>query len=743
MSIKFGTAITRVLIAVGVAMGVVSGNAQSYSLMDVVPGGRLRMNLAMQAIVGNQPVSDAMAQWNQVGIGPGQDHAFFIEQAASTAGSCGRNQQNEVTWSANNCGLAFGSSTLAVTTTWSSSGKVVEVDVLFNNTKTWSAYSGPLKFNTNGTAINDLTRVALHELGHAAGLDHPDEAGQSVGAIMNSRISSIYTLQADDIAGAHALAWQGAASVGVPVCSLTASPSSITAGGTSTLVVSCSPSATSYAWINTGFNSNASTGVVSPSLSTTFAVTGFNAAGGGNSASALVSVATAVVRPDLEVLSVSGPNSANVGGQINVSAAIANKGSGTTSTFRVGFYLSTDNAINVSDYLIGSCNFASGLLTGQSGTCEGSLNVPASIAAGTYYLGAIIDDTLTVSESDESNNVKLASSGTIVITAAVSQVPVCTLTATPALISAGGSSILTASCSPAATTYSWTNTGFAPNAASGVVSPLVTTGYSVAGINAAGVGSPASVNVSVAGMAANYTDLWWAGSVENGWGLSINQHGNALFSVLYVYDSAGKPVWYVVSTGTWDSAFTTYTGLVHQPTSAPLSAYTPTSFVPGAAIGNVNITFTSNSTAVLRYTINGITAQKAIQRQIFGHGVAPIAVGDMWWGGTTQDGWGISITQQSAILFGAWFTYGPDGRVAWYVLPNGTWNGTTYSGPFYSTTGSAWLGAAYDASKLTVSETGTMSLSFNDSNSAIMTYTFTSGPFAGTTHSKQIVRQAF
>ena len=216
---------------------------------------------------------------------------------------------------------------------------------------------------------------------------------------------------------------------------------------------------------------------------------------------------------------------------------------------------------------------------------------------------------------------------------------------------------------PAATTYYWTNTGFASSASGGVVSPAVTTGYTVVGVNAAGVGSPASVNVSVAGVAANYTDLWWAGSAENGWGLSINQYGNALFSVLYVYDSAGKPVWYVISTGTWASAFTTYTGLVYQPTSAPRSTYTPASFTSGAAIGNVAITFTSNSTAVLRYTINGITAQKTIQRQIFGYGVAPLTVGDMWWGGTSQDGWGISITQQSAILFGAWFTYGLDGRV--------------------------------------------------------------------------------
>ena len=383
----------------------------------------------------------------------------------------------------------------------------------------------------------------------------------------------------------------------------------------------------------------------------------------------------------------------------------------------------------------------------------GAPSMASSSATSATYMGTNyaadnmvvywIDDSMMVTESDETNNAKLAWSGTIIITLAAVQVPVCTLTASSAAISAGGSSTLIASCSPAATTYSWTNTDFASNASSVVVSPAVTTGYTVVGVNATGVSSPASVIVSVAGFASNYADLWWAGSAENGWGLSISQHGNALFSVLYVYDSVGKPVWYVIPTGTWDNTFTTYTGQMYQPTSAPLSVYTPTRFAPGAAIGNVAITFTGKSTAVLRYTINGISVEKMIQRQIFGYGVAPMDVGDMWWGGTTQNGWGISITQQSAMLFGAWFTYGPDGQATWYVLPNGTWDGTTYSGKFYSTTGPAWLGTAYDASKLTVSETGTMSLSFNGSNSAIMTYTFTSGPFAGTTQSKQIVRQAF
>ena len=53
----------------------------------------------------------------------------------------------------------------------------------------------------------DITPLLIHELGHALGLGHPDEAGQDVSAIMNSS-SVVDTLQPDDIAGARAL-WGG------------------------------------------------------------------------------------------------------------------------------------------------------------------------------------------------------------------------------------------------------------------------------------------------------------------------------------------------------------------------------------------------------------------------------------------------------------------------------------------------------------------------------------------------------
>ena len=49
-----------------------------------------------------------------------------------------------------------------------------------------------------------LRRLLLHEFGHAAGLGHPDDAGQRVQAVMNSVIYHNH-LQPDDIAGIRAL----------------------------------------------------------------------------------------------------------------------------------------------------------------------------------------------------------------------------------------------------------------------------------------------------------------------------------------------------------------------------------------------------------------------------------------------------------------------------------------------------------------------------------------------------------
>ncbi|HJZ74487.1 MAG TPA: fibronectin type III domain-containing protein [Vicinamibacterales bacterium] len=104
-------------------------------------------------------------------------------------------------------GRSFGSGALAITTNWSrvSTGERIEADVVFNTAYSWNSYDGPLRSTASGDPLVDLHRVALHEFGHVLGLNHPDQFGQSVPAIMNSGIGDVDRLQADDIAGVAAL----------------------------------------------------------------------------------------------------------------------------------------------------------------------------------------------------------------------------------------------------------------------------------------------------------------------------------------------------------------------------------------------------------------------------------------------------------------------------------------------------------------------------------------------------------
>ncbi len=248
-----------------------------------------------------------------------------------------------------------------------------------------------------------------------------------------------------------------------------------------------------------------------------------------------------------------------------------------------------------------------------------------------------------------------------------------------------------------------------------------------------------------AGAALNYSDLWWGGTSENGWGMTVQQHGNLQFNVFFVYDGNGKPVWYVMPGCTWNSDFTVCNGQLYKPTGSPLNTYNPAQFAAGAVAGNVTLNYTSASTATLQYVINGVAGQKSIQRQVFGavDNTSGLKVGDMWWGGSSQNGWGVSISQQYRTLFAAWYTYDLGGNVTWFTMPGGAWSGNTYSGVIAATTSSPWIGVPYNAAQFAASVVGNVSFAFSDANNATMTYSFTGGPFAGTTQSRPIVRQPY
>jgi len=156
----------------------------------------------------NPPLLDGSATWN----------AAFIEQlnawnavlpdtvlvlqadAGSGAAPAQGDGKNDVVFSSTVYGDTWGSSTLGICLSMWSGNRRTEADILFNSTKTWNAYTGNLQGGTS-----EFRRVALHELGHALLLDHPDDVGQSVPAIMNSQASNADVLTTDDRAGVLAV----------------------------------------------------------------------------------------------------------------------------------------------------------------------------------------------------------------------------------------------------------------------------------------------------------------------------------------------------------------------------------------------------------------------------------------------------------------------------------------------------------------------------------------------------------
>lgn len=111
--------------------------------------------------------------------------------------------------------------------------------------------------------------------------------------------------------------------------------------------------------------------------------------------------------PDLIVASLSSDTLATVGAPLpNVFADILNQGKRPAGAFRIHYYLSLDNTITAADIDTGATCEIAGLPSGESVRCNVSIDLPESLAPGTYYLGAIVDDQNTVSEKDETNNAR-------------------------------------------------------------------------------------------------------------------------------------------------------------------------------------------------------------------------------------------------------------------------------------------------------------------------------------------------
>lgn len=145
---------------------------------------------------------DALASWNS-----NLTSVQFSVVRDSTAAIARGNRLNNVFWSSTVYGDAWGTRTVGITlsTYDTRTSRYSETDVIFNTNVQWNSYRGPLRTASPGVNLQDFRRVALHEFGHALGLNHPDDIGQNVSAIMNAVASNVDALTSDDIAGGRAI----------------------------------------------------------------------------------------------------------------------------------------------------------------------------------------------------------------------------------------------------------------------------------------------------------------------------------------------------------------------------------------------------------------------------------------------------------------------------------------------------------------------------------------------------------
>lgn len=146
----------------------------------------------------------------------------------------------------------------------------------------------------------------------------------------------------------------------------------------------------------------------------------------------------------------------------------------------------------------------------------------------------------------------------------------------------------------------------------------------------------------------DYTDLWYAGQSEAGYGLNVVQQYNTIFATLYVYGPDSQPRWYFASgmTGSANS----YTGQLYRTTGPVVTSNPFPGFSSITPVGTMTLNFNSAITGTLTYSVDGATVTKQIARNTFAGNVLT----GRFLGGMTANASSCTNSQNNgpALIFG-------------------------------------------------------------------------------------------
>jgi hypothetical protein len=119
---------------------------------------------------------------------------------------------------------------------------------------------------------------------------------------------------------------------------------------------------------------------------------------------------------------------------------------------------------------------------------------------------------------------------------------------------------------------------------------------------------------SLPARADDYTDIWWAGPTEDGWGVNLIQSQDFIFATFFVYGPAPAktPIWYA---GNLTRSGNAFTGGLYQTTGTGIGAPWNVADHTAPRVGTATFTPTSTTTGTLVYNVNTVNETKSIVRQ--------------------------------------------------------------------------------------------------------------------------------
>jgi hypothetical protein len=247
---------------------------------------------------------------------------------------------------------------------------------------------------------------------------------------------------------------------------------------------------------------------------------------------------------------------------------------------------------------------------------------------------------------------------------------------------------------------------------------------------------------TAAGANPNYTDLWWAGEAESGWGINLNHQSGIIFASLFTYAADHSGLWLVATMN--KQADGSYTGALLQ-TVGPAFNASPWTGITSTQVGTMTVSFAGTLQGTLVYTVNGIGVSKSIQRQAFSTPPTCIFTAsprtsatnyqDLWYN-PAESGWGINFTHQGTTIFATLFTYAANNHGIWLVASMPKQADGSFSGDLLRTTGPVFNTVPWTPIAHTTA--GTMRVAFSDGEPGTLTYSVD-----GTSVTKSIQRQVF